>query len=51
MISIFSYTVIIYPIVALKGAGSLYYGSAVTAAYILFASKVEFYLLLIIPRH
>jgi len=46
--SVFSYIVIIYPVVVLRGVGSLSYGSAAMAAQVRFAGKGGFYLFLIL---
>jgi len=46
--SVFSRIVIVYPVVIFRGVGSLYYGSAATAAQVRFACRGGFCLSLIL---
>ena len=49
--SIFSYIIILYPVIILRGVGSLYYRNIVIVAQVRFTSKGEFYLFLIFPSY
>ena len=49
--SVFSYIIIIYPVIIFRGVGTLYYRSAATAAQVRFAGKEGFYLFSILLSH